>query len=205
MPSGCSNECIASESHYNNRVQTQVFELHGVLGLGDLTRFQYFHALRRAWPIAMFAALILIFVLPLGVLAMTLNPNSDWRTVFTNALPFVLLLALWLFLLGVMPYRYARKMLKAQGYLQEPITYTFTDETISGVGSSTHWSLAWNVMKRIRETKSLFLLYHAPNIAIIVPKRFFQSESEMEAWRQFVTRYLDSKRIDKLGLVARMC
>ena len=195
----------ANEQRYNDRVQTQVFELHGTLDRSDLTRFQYFHTLRRTWPVAVFVALILILVLPLGALAMIANPDSDWRPVLTNALPFVLLLVFWLFLLGGMPFRNARKALTTQGYLREPITYTFTDETISGTGPSIRWSIAWNVMKRIRETRSLFLLYHAPNVAVILPKRFFQSSSEMDAWRQFVATYLDSKRIDKLSFVARLC
>ena len=58
------------ESRYNDPMQTQVFELQGTLDLRDLTRFQYFHTLRRTWPLAVFFALILIFVLPLAVLAM---------------------------------------------------------------------------------------------------------------------------------------
>ena len=153
----------------------------------------------------MLAALILILVVPLVALAIIANPDSGWRQVLTNALPFFALLVLWLLLLGAMPYRNARQALTAQTYVREPITYTLTDETISAAGPSVRWSLAWNVMKRMCETKSLFLLYHAPNLAVIVPKRFFQSASEMQAWRQFVSVHLDSKRIDKPNFVARLC
>jgi hypothetical protein len=133
------------------------------------------------------------------------DPDSDWRTVITNALPFILVLVLWPCLLGIMPYRNARKLLATQSHLREPITYSFTDETISGTGPSAQWSIAWSLVKHIRETKSLFLLYHHPNIAIVVPKRFFQGASEMETWRQFVVTHLDSNRMDKPGFVARWC
>ena len=200
-----STGCAASEDGYNYLVQTQVLELGGTVDLADLTRFQYFHTLRRTWPIAILAALILILLVPLVAFAVIANPDSDWRTVITNALPFVLLLVLWLCLLGIMPYRNARKLLATQSYLREPITYIFTAETISGAGRSAQWSIAWSVVKRIRETKSLFLLYHNPNIAVVVPKRFFQSASEIEMWRQFVLTHMDSKRIDKPGFVARLC
>ena len=112
-----------SENRYNHRVQTQVFELHGTLDLSDLTRFQYFYTLRRTWPVAAFAALILVLVAPLGALAMITSRESGWRQVFANALPFFGLLLLWLLLLGAMPYRDARKALTAPDYLRVPITY----------------------------------------------------------------------------------
>jgi hypothetical protein len=187
-------------------VQTQsAFELNGTLDLADITRFQYFHTLRRTWPIAVFTALLMLLLVPILVLGGIANPEPAWRTIFTNALPFFLLLAFCILFLGVMPRRNARKQLAAQSYLREPITYIFTCETITGTGPSAHWSIAWNVLKRVRETKTLFLLYHAPNIAVVVPKRFFQSPSEIEKWRQLVVTYVDAKRIEKPGVVGRLC
>jgi hypothetical protein len=186
-------------------VQTQVLELCGTLDLADLTRFQYFHTLRRTWPIAILAGLTLILFVPLATFAWIANPDSDWLPLITNAGPFVLLMVLWLCVLGIMPYRNARKALATQSHLREPITYVFTAETISGTGRSAQWSMAWNIVRRIRETKSLFLLYHHPNAAFVVPKRFFQGASEMDTWRQFVGTHMDSKHIDKPGFVARWC
>ena len=65
-----------------------MFEIHGTFDLNDLIRFQYFHTLRRTWPVAVFVALILILIAPLGALAI---------------------------ILGVMPCRNAKKALIAQG------------------------------------------------------------------------------------------
>jgi hypothetical protein len=195
----------AYEDGYNYLVQTYVIELNGTLGRADLTRFQYFHALRRTWPIAILAALILILFVPALGFVYIAYPEFEWRTVITNAIPFALLLAFWIYVLGIMPYRHARKALATQSYLREPIDYIFTEETISGTGRSAQWSVGWNVMKRIIETKSLFLLYHHSNVAVVVPKRFFQSASEMDTWRQFAAMHMDSKQIDKPGFVARLC
>jgi len=113
------------------------------------------------------------------------------------------LLAIWVFLLGFMPYRNAKKVMVAQKYLREPITYTFTEEGLSGSSSSTSYTLAWDVFKKVRESKSLFLLYHGTNIAIVLPKHFFQNEAQIEDWRQFAATHLESKRIDKPSVVAR--
>jgi hypothetical protein len=105
----------AGEKGYDRCVQTQsAFELNGTLDLADMTRFQYFHSLRRTWPIAVFAALVMLLLVPILALTVIANPESDWRTILTNALPFFLLLLFWLFFLGVMPRRNARKQLAAQ-------------------------------------------------------------------------------------------
>jgi hypothetical protein len=186
-------------------VSTQVLELQGTLNLADVLRFQYFHTLRRTWPIAAFIILFVLLVVPLAVFAVVANPESGWTPVIKNALPFLLLLLLWFILLGIMPYRNARKVLASQAYLREPIAYTFTDEAISGTGPSTQWRIAWSVVKRIRETKSLFLVYQAPNLAIIVPKRFFQNHSHLDSWRQLVAAQVGSKCVETPGFVGRFC
>jgi len=165
-------------------------------------RFQYFHTWRRIWPIAVFVALIIIALVPLLVLIAISNPVYVWHYIFTNAPSFVIFLLFLALIMGFMPYRNARKQFAAQSFLREPITYVFTFETVSGTGPSASWSIAWNVLKRIQETRSLFLLYQGPNIAVIVPKRFFQSTAEMEKWRELCVAH---KRIDKPGVVGRWC
>ena len=179
-------------------------EVSGTFSLADLTRFQYFHTLRRTWPIAVIAVLALVFLVPfLGLLAVA-SLDPEWRTVFSNAFPFFALMLLWIVILGFMPYRNAKRQLASQNYLREPIAYIFTSETIGGAGPSIRRSIAWNVVRRIRETKSLFLLYHGPNIAVIVPKHFFKDSAAMVNWRQLVTASF-STGIEKPGLVGRFC
>jgi hypothetical protein len=43
--------------------------------------------------------------------------------------------------------------------------------------------VAWTDLHAIRETKSLFLLYAGPNIAI-VPKRFFTNDAQVNIWKR---------------------
>ncbi len=149
--------------------------------------------------------MILILFVPLAAFAVTANPESEWAARLTNASPFALLIVLWLILLGIMPYRNARKAMASHAHLREPITYAFTVETISATSPSAHWSIAWDLVKRLSETKSLFLLYHAPNMAVAVPKHFFQNTPELDSWRQFAAARLGSERIEKPGIVARFC
>lgn len=71
---------LCDENRYDCRVQTQsTVELHGTLSVTDLTRFQYFHFLRRSWPIVVLFALFLIVLVPLFALTAIANPESGWR------------------------------------------------------------------------------------------------------------------------------
>src|SRR5579862_931821 len=186
-------------------VQTSpVIEVQGTITLGELTRFQYFHTLHRTWLLAVGAAVTLVFVVPLAVLAAA-SEDLRWRQVLTNAIPFILLLLFWVFALGVLPYWNARKLYASQIFLREPIFYKFSSENFCGSGPSASWSIAWNVLKTVRETKSLFLLYHHRNIAVIVPKRFFGSEAEMEIWRQLVLTSAAPSQIKPIGIVGALC
>lgn len=125
--------------------------------------------------------------------------------VLTHVVTIIIVLLFWALFMGVMPYRNARKQFATLSYLGEPVTYVFTSETISGTGTSASWSTAWNALKVLRETNSLFLLYHGPCAAVIVPKRFFQSPAEMEKWRQLVLACVAPKPIEKPGIVGRWC
>ena len=184
-------------------------ELHGALTLAELTRFQYFHTWRRTWPLAIFIALIWL-LLPILIFAALAEPSSgtpdtSWRAVLTNAAPFFVLMLLWTFIMGVLPYRNARKQLRAQPYLGEPMTHTFTTEKISASGASTSWSIGWSTVRRVTETKSLFITYHGLNLGVIIPKRLFQTPAQMDAWRKLIVAAAPPKRIDKPGVVGRWC
>ena len=180
-------------------------EISGTLSLGDVTRFQYFHSLRRSWPVAIMLAALVVLLLPILILGFVISPESDWHQVTTNMLPFLGLLLLWIFLLVGLPRIAAKKQFAAQRYLREPITYSFDPETFSGTGPSAKWSLAWDVVKQVRETKTLFVIYHASNVGVIVPKRFFPSRPVMEEWQNLLTARLEPKQIEKPGFVGRRC
>jgi hypothetical protein len=187
-------------------VQSQsVVELRGTFMLADLVRFQYFHVFRRAWLVFVFIAFLAIVGLPLLALLRSSDPEVSWWSVYKSAVPFVSLLLLWAFLIMLMPYRNARKQLAGQIYLREPVTMVFSPEAINSTGTGTSGSMAWSLLKHVRETKSLFLLYHAHNMAAIIPKRFFESPDEMERWRQLVAACVDPKLIERPSFIGRWC
>jgi hypothetical protein len=104
---------------------------------------------------------------------------------------------------SVVNYRIARRQFA--DHLGELITTVFDSATIITTGTGVSSSVSWSVLKRIQETKSMFLLYHTASAAVMVPKRFFRSPEEIERWRQLVASCMDPKLIEKPSFVGRWC
>jgi hypothetical protein len=180
-------------------------ELHGTLDFRDLARLQYFHVL-RLWP---FAATVMMLLLLIFLFNFATNgdPEAYLGMVLVNAAPFEFLLVAWIVVvIGVGPYFNARRNFAQHRELQEPTTYTFNAEGIVVTSPSSTWRIDWGLVKRVRETKSAYIVYRSPRLAaMLVPKRFFRSESEMTQWQQIVTARIIPRRIEKPGFMARWC
>ena len=180
-------------------------ELHGTLDIRDLARVQYFHAL-RLWPFAA-TVVVLLLLMFLFNLATVGDPEAYFHLVLANAGPFEFLLVAWIVVVvGVAPYFNARRNFAQHRELREPTTYTFNNEGIVATAQSLTWRIDWGLVKRVRETKSAYIVYRSPRLpAMLLPKRFFRSESEMTQWRQIVTARIIPRQIEKPGFVARWC
>jgi hypothetical protein len=142
----------------------------------------------------------------LGQLAFTMISNSrSIAEAVIGATPLALFLFVSVFIIVFNPRQRAKRVFETQRDHGEPITYVFNSQTVSCIGVTASWSIAWSVVWRFRETKSLFLLYRGPNLVEILPKRFFRSPGEMERWRQLVSASVDPKLIEKPSLVGRWC
>jgi hypothetical protein len=180
-------------------------ELNGTLGVKDLARIQYFHAL-RLWPLAA-VVITLLGLLFLFNLAMAGNPGTYFQSVVSNAAPFEFLLIAWVVVVvGIMPYVNARRSFAQLAELREPTTYTFNAEGIVAARQSMTWRVDWGMVKRVRETKSAYIVYRSPKlVAVLLPKRFFLSEAEMTHWRDLVAAHILPRRIERPGFIARWC
>jgi hypothetical protein len=173
-------------------------EVTGTYCLDDLRRFHYFTFWRRGWW------LYILVAIPLVILAAR-APGADSSTRFANALPFVALLFIYTIFYAVAPDLGAWNQLRKQAHLRDPVSYAFTPETIMIRGTGSSSTIAWSILFKVRETKSLFILYMGPNSGEVVPKRFFQSPDEMERWRALVGASMGAKPIEEPGFVGRWC
>src|SRR5271163_3871257 len=84
-----------------SRSRGSMIELRGTYRLDDLARHFYFDALRKSWwfIVSIPAGIILIALLVTYITIQ--NPGIQWHG-FQNAIPFGLLLLIWLFLMAVM-------------------------------------------------------------------------------------------------------
>jgi len=133
------------------------------------------------------------------------DPYSYLHLVLSNAAPFVFLLVAWIVVVaGILPYVNARRSFAQFPELREPTTYTFNAQGIVATRKSSTFRIDWVLVKRVRETKSAYIVYRSPRLAaMLVPKRFFRSESEIRQWRQIVTARINPRQIENPGLVAR--
>jgi hypothetical protein len=193
------------EVAYDRQVQTTtVIQANGTFRVGDLARSQYFIALRRTWWFIGFWVLGLILVAPFVVfIAIGHREGSD--AVLQNAIPFALLVSLWVFLVSVLPYRSARRDFAARRHFRDEVSFVFTTEAVSTTGTGLSSSVSWSNVTRFRETNSIFLLYFGPNSASIIPKRFFRSQDEIEKWRELLASSVDPKLIEKPTFIGRWC
>lgn len=186
-------------------MQSETLELRGVLVPGDIIRCYYFQALRRTWLWLLLAALIPLAGLPLAVLIIRSGPNPDLHPLFQSTWLPLSLLVILLIHYAVRPYLGARRTLRLQKHVLEPVTFSFTNESIVSTRPSAGAVIAWNVIVGMRETKSLFVLYETPTLCIIIPKRFFENAAAIDSWRRIVAAHLPPKQIARPGLVARFC
>ena len=73
---------------------------------------------------------------------------------------------------------------------QGPTLWTFSESGILTDGPTARAELQWKALLRVQETKTQFLLYPQTQIAYVIPKRFFQSGSQIEGFRELVRRII---------------
>ncbi len=189
---------MASETRYDSVMSTKTpIAVQGTLSVGDLARYQYYHFHRRAWPFSLVLALVEVLAIPLVYYS-----SYNVRSFVVNSSIFVTCFVVWLCLMFILPYRTARKQYASQSLLSEADSYTITPNKIEYSGKSASSQMLWAVVREIRETKSLFLLYHAHNLAMILPKRFFVDAQEMAVWRSLAVSKF-AKGIATPGLIGR--
>lgn len=164
-------------------------QVSGRVTVEDLARFQHAHSARTSgWIVVIFATVAI--PVAVGVLLDGSSGSSDgtpgWAQVAKNATPWGLMMLLWIVLIFVRPRFIAKKQISQQAVLQQPVTFSFTDESFGQSGPINSWSAQWAVLKRVRETRSLFVLYHGANTGVVLPKRFFDTPGQIEQFRRIV-------------------
>jgi hypothetical protein len=170
-------------------------ELQGTLTFGDLLCFSYFHQLRRIWPLVV--GLFFAFTIVLGIVLL------DPTRIDSMRLPLVVMAAIVVFLVGC-PYVSARKQF-ARPVFRDTMRHTFSPDGIQSKATGILSEVQWGILYEVRETKRLFLVYYASNMALIIPKRFFINQAEIESWKKIALTGIAPKQIAEPGFVGLWC
>ena len=82
----------------------------------------------------------------------------------------------------------ARSLLLNAPGLKGPTRWIFSENGIETDGPTSRAVTQWNSFTRVRETKQQYLLYPQEHVAYIVPKRCFQTETEIGRLREMIRR-----------------
>jgi hypothetical protein len=180
--------------------------VNGALTVGDLQRTSYFGILRRFRVVALLLVVALVIIGLLAVASFSGGGDSGvpGSSILLNAIPFLVLCALWIVLVLAIPYRTAKKRFSTEVAWREPVTYSFSAEGIQAARPSASSSIKWNLVTEAIETRTLFLLYLGRVSIVVVPKRFFNGQAEMDAFKELV-RAQATKAISGGGIVGRYC
>lgn len=169
------------------------FELRGTLTLGDLLRFQYFNLFRRFWW--MFVAVTLVVLTVVLLAAVLVILTHDVEEAGANVTKPVFVFLVWCGIVAVCPYFSARKQMRTQPSIREPISYQFSSQGIHLTAKYSSSEISYKGLWLVRETKSQFCLDLSAGTALLVPKRFFKDVTEQTEWRALLEQGISPKKI----------
>lgn len=89
----------------------------------------------------------------------------------------------------------SKKAFATDSLIQQPQSYTITDEGISYQSEAGSGQVKWEEIHKIGETMNLFVFFVSTQRALIIPKRFFQSEEDKITFKELAKKYMFSNRV----------
>lgn len=89
----------------------------------------------------------------------------------------------------------SKKAFATDSLAQQPQSYSISDEGIKYVSEAGTGQVKWEEIHKIGETMSLFVFFVSSNRALIIPKRYFQSEQDKTTFKDLARKYMFSHRV----------
>ncbi len=131
-----------------------------------------------------FGVVFVVFVILLGVAALMVAPG---RVPAQTLTPIFALGALWLALLWVTPYLWARSQLRGSPSARSAITMNISEDGVHMRSQYVDSRFGWPTFVRCVEEERVFALFTSPKSAIPIPKRAFDKD-QLEEFRELVRR-----------------
>jgi hypothetical protein len=109
--------------------------------------------------------------------------GQDWVGTMKRASPVQWVLAAPLIIIFVVPLRSASYMINSAA-VKGGIRYQFSNLGIRTETSLSTTELRWNAVLKVRETRSMFLVFTGQNFAFILPKSYIESSQDISTLRE---------------------
>jgi len=164
----------------------QVIEIRGKILESDYVDAQRLHSRARR-VIAIMGVVVLLLGLAVTILNVMAWLNGSISAGDAALFPFLVgLLLAYLFVLR--PWSWRRTYRKHPA-LHEPVSIDLGDDGLAYASDHGEGELPWRMFIKWREGKRLFLLYSAPNLFHIIPKRTLEAD-RVESLRSLLSEKL---------------
>ena len=176
-------------------MDAETIEISGLYQVRDFLRFRIYTGLRFVWP-------VILLLLVISVLGFVWLPFAEPRD-RSGAIQLALIPLFWSALLVAPQPFAAKRQFNSQPYLKEPVSFHFDAAGMQSKSAAGGGEARWPAFHRVRELGSMFVLYTAPNLGSLLPKRFFQSAEELAAFRELVAAGIAPKKLARPGIWSR--
>ncbi|WP_082234481.1 YcxB family protein [Halobacillus massiliensis] len=170
----------------------QKLEVSGVLTKGDYRKHSNYSR-KKIKNIYFIGTLILFFI----VIFQSLQGPLLFVAGLTMIIALLLAMIMSFFFSGMISLRATRDY-KSDPVSQKEIQYIFRPGNIKQKLQNATRDYKWTDITAAYEQEEMFQLYVAKNHAMILPKRFFASEEEVEHLRQLIEKHVTTTKVDLL-------
>lgn len=103
--------------------------------------------------------------------------SANWFTWFA---------AIFILYLPIAIHRGAKSGYASSKTVHETLSYTFSRQGVTAVGKTVNFSIQWQSLFKICETKSWILLYTNKQNVMLIPKSAFTSEQDVTRFREMI-------------------
>jgi hypothetical protein len=186
-------ECPLKNTDIDSRKDLTV---RGTLTFNEYKKFASFHS--RRWIIWLTLSTFILFF-PLSIYFLY-NPGDIFS--FEGMAAIFLLSSIFSVIISGIFFLYAKAVIrikatreyKSDQLIKNEFIYTFSEDGINQKRGRSINYIEWNEIVFVREYPPLFLLYISKNKAIVMPRRFFESNEEIKLFKQIIKGNVSSEK-----------
>lgn len=172
-----------------SQTKNENLTFHGKLTFKEFKIYNIFHS--RKAQVVMFVVSFFAAFFMWSTLRSTPSSFLDFRLVITS----ILFGVIGVFMLYTVTNRQARKHFYSESFMKLKQSYTVNKDGIILETERSKANFQWSDVISAHELESLFLVYVAKAKAMVIPKRYFETDQDISKFKSFLTTELESKKV----------